>query len=65
MIQTAGPLANASKKPGEWNRMIVTLQDGKLTPMALDPELEKDALAHLLLPDLLHRQQTYRLPPQP
>lgn len=41
------------------------LQEGKLTPTLLDPELEKDALAHLLLPDLLHRQQTYRLPPQP
>jgi hypothetical protein len=31
VIQTAGPLTNASKKPGEWNRMIVTLKDGKLT----------------------------------
>ncbi len=31
VIKTAGPLANASKKPGEWNRMIVTLKDGKLT----------------------------------
>ncbi|NNC88121.1 MAG: DUF1080 domain-containing protein [Akkermansiaceae bacterium] len=31
VIKTAGPLVNASKKPGEWNRMIVTLKDGKLT----------------------------------
>ena len=31
VIKTAGPLANASKKPGEWNRMVVTLKDGKLT----------------------------------
>lgn len=31
VIQTAGPLANASKKPGEWNRMVVTLKKGKLT----------------------------------
>lgn len=31
VIQTAGPLVNASKKPGEWNRMIVTLKAGKLT----------------------------------
>ena len=41
------------------------LSKGSLTPTSLDPELEKDALAHLLLPDLLHRQQTYRLPAQP
>ncbi|MEM7385617.1 MAG: DUF1080 domain-containing protein [Verrucomicrobiota bacterium] len=31
VIKTAGPLVNASKKPGEWNRMIVTMKDGKLT----------------------------------
>lgn len=31
VIQTAGPLTNASKAPGEWNRMVVTLKDGKLT----------------------------------
>lgn len=31
VIQTAGPLTNAAKKPGEWNRMVVTLKDGKLT----------------------------------
>jgi phosphoglycerol transferase MdoB-like AlkP superfamily enzyme len=41
------------------------LNDGQLTPMPLEPELAKDALAHLLLPDLLHRQQRYRLPTQP
>lgn len=31
VIRTAGPLVNASKKPGEWNRMVVTLKEGKLT----------------------------------
>jgi len=51
-------------RPGHPNRQY-QLRDDKLRPMALDPELEKDALAHLLLPDLLHRQQRYRLPPQP
>lgn len=51
-------------RPDHPNRQY-RLHSGKLTPMTLDPELEKDALAHLLLPDLLHRQQRYRLPPQP
>ena len=51
-------------RPGHPNRQY-QLRDGQLTPMTLNPELEKDALAHLLLPDLLHRQQRYRLPPQP
>lgn len=41
-----------------------TLQQGHLTPTPLDPELAKDALAHLLLPDLLHQEQRYRLPAQ-
>jgi len=31
VIKTAGPTKNASLKPGEWNRMIVTLKEGKLT----------------------------------
>ena len=31
VIKTAGPLKNAAKKPGEWNRMVVTLRKGKLT----------------------------------
>lgn len=31
VIKTAGPLVNASKKPGEWNRMVVTMKEGKLT----------------------------------
>lgn len=31
VIKTAGPLVNASKKPGEWNRMIVTLKGSHLT----------------------------------
>ena len=51
-------------RPGHPNRQY-QLRDGKLTPMTLNPELEKDALAHLLLPDLLHRQQRYQLPSQP
>ncbi|NOX91581.1 MAG: sulfatase-like hydrolase/transferase [Gammaproteobacteria bacterium] len=51
-------------RPGHANRQY-HLRDGKLTPITLEPELEKDALAHLLLPDLLHRQQRYRLSPHP
>lgn len=43
VIQTAGPLVNASKKPGEWNRMIVTLKDGKLT-VELNGKKVQDAL---------------------
>ena len=31
VIKTAGPLVNAAKKPGAWNRMVVTLSKGKLT----------------------------------
>ena len=31
VIKTAGPLVNAAKPAGEWNRMIVTMKDGKLT----------------------------------
>ena len=31
VIGTSGPLVNAAKKPGEWNRMVVTLKDNKLT----------------------------------
>lgn len=42
-----------------------TLKGGQLQGVPLDPELAKDALAHLLLPDLLHQQQRYQLPPQP
>ncbi|HEC18633.1 MAG TPA: alkaline phosphatase family protein [Gammaproteobacteria bacterium] len=41
------------------------LQKGQLAPITLNNEMARDALAHLLLPDLLHRQQRYRLPPQP
>lgn len=41
------------------------LTNGELTPSTLDPELARDALAHLLLPDLLHREQRYQLPTQP
>lgn len=42
-----------------------TLKDGQMQAVPLDPELAKDALAHLLLPDLLHQQQRYQLPSQP
>ena len=35
---------------------------GALVPEPLDPELEKDALAHVLLPWMLYREQRYRLP---
>lgn len=31
VIKTAGPLTNASKPAGEWNRMKVMMKDGKLT----------------------------------
>lgn len=40
------------------------LQGNTLVPGPLEPELAKDALAHLLLPDLLHREQRYSLPAQ-
>ena len=42
-----------------------TLHNNHLQATPLDPELAKDALAHILLPDLLHREQRYRLPQQP
>lgn len=41
------------------------LVDGALSPSQLDSELAKDALAHLLLPGLLHQEQRYQLPAQP
>lgn len=50
--------------PGRPARQFTFTNDA-LTPSQLDPELAKDALAHLLLPDLLHREQRYRLPEQP
>ena len=31
VIQTAGPLANGSKPAGEWNRMVVTMKEGRLS----------------------------------
>ena len=31
VIRTAGPLVNASKPAGEWNRMVVTMKEGKLS----------------------------------
>ncbi len=42
VIKTAGPLVNASKKPGEWNRMIVTLKDGLLTVELNGKLVQKD-----------------------
>ena len=36
--------------------------DQRLQPMELDPELERDALAHVLLPWMLYAEQRYRLP---
>lgn len=36
--------------------------DGKLLPTALDPEFERDAMAHIELPGLLYNEQRYRLP---
>lgn len=38
--------------------------DGRLVPAPLDPEMAKDALAHILFPYLLYKQQLYHLPPE-
>ena len=43
VIGTAGPLVNAAKKPGEWNRMVVTLKDNKLT-VVLNGKTVQDSL---------------------
>ena len=43
VIKTAGPLTNAAKPAGEWNRMVVTLKDGKLT-VELNGEKVQDEL---------------------
>jgi hypothetical protein len=37
-------------------------RDGRMSPDTLDPELERDALAHVELPYLLYNEQRYRLP---
>ena len=42
VIKTAGPLENASKKPGEWNRMIVTLKGNLLTVELNGKTVQKD-----------------------
>ena len=42
VIKTAGPLVNASKKPGEWNRMIVTLKGNLLTVELNGKIVQKD-----------------------
>ncbi len=39
-----------------------TYRDGTLEPAELDPELARDALAHVQLPDMLYRERRYRLP---
>ena len=36
---------------------------GRLVEMPLDPELARDALAHVTLPERLYEQQRYGLPP--
>ena len=41
VIQTAGPAKNASKKPGEWNRMTVTMKGDHLT-VVLNGQLVQD-----------------------
>jgi phosphoglycerol transferase MdoB-like AlkP superfamily enzyme len=38
------------------------VQGDELEPVATDPELERDALAHVLLPWMLYEQRRYRLP---
>lgn len=43
VIKTAGPLVNASKKPGEWNRMVVTLK-GNLLTVELNGQLVQENL---------------------
>lgn len=50
--------------PGKAPRQF-TLRGDELTPAALNTELQRDALAHILLPDILHREQRYRMPTQP
>jgi phosphoglycerol transferase MdoB-like AlkP superfamily enzyme len=35
---------------------------GRLVPEPLDPEMARDALAHILFPYLLYKEQRYRLP---
>ena len=37
-------------------------QDDRLTEIESDPELERDALAHLLWADRSYRERRYRLP---
>ncbi len=37
-------------------------RDGRLKPVPLNKEFARDALAHVLLPSLLYREQKYRLP---
>lgn len=41
VIRTAGPTKNACKKPGEWNRMTVTMKGDQLT-VVLNDELVQD-----------------------
>jgi hypothetical protein len=43
VINTAGPLLNAAKPAGEWNRMVVTLKEGKLT-VVLNGKTVQDGL---------------------
>ena len=43
VIQTSGPLANASKPAGEWNNMRVMIKEGKLT-VTLNGKTVQDGL---------------------
>jgi phosphoglycerol transferase MdoB-like AlkP superfamily enzyme len=41
-----------------------TYRDGRLVPTALDPEMARDALAHVQVPSMLYQERSYRLPPE-
>lgn len=43
VIKTAGPLLNAAKPAGEWNRMVVTMKEGKLS-VVLNGKTVQDGL---------------------
>ena len=47
-----------TKMHGAGNDFVVL--DRRGDPAPLDPEMEKDALAHALLPSLLYRERAYR-----
>lgn len=45
VIKTGGPLVNASKAPGEWNRMTVTMKGNQLTVVLNDKLVQNMDLA--------------------